>query len=432
MPWTRWTQADKTLFFAALLFVFTLCLHLSFPRSLFAYGALFCSEAALVGGIADWFAVTALFKKPLGFPWHTALLPRRRAEFMEAAAKLVKREFFSRQAIFELTGRYDWKGILLQQLEKESLRISLNKELCRILCDTAQHIDPKEKSKEWASQLRHRLLSVPLDQVLNGLSNWLRGHDNDRRLFGAAVSYFRDWAERPETKDELTALFERVREEKLEGAGFLMNLLAGVASAMNVINFDELAECTQQELLRLLAEAEKPDSLFGARLRETFYNRLEALSEDITAQEAFAATRGALLRTVPLEQAIETGLSKVLNALQNPFPTTDSDNLSIAIHEILEKEIHRWISLLQTDATIDAALSSLTSDIVRRSALEAQTMSTIIVREALSEMTDEKLNAIIYEKVEPDLLWIRMNGSIVGAIVGFALFLLTTAAQHLL
>jgi uncharacterized membrane-anchored protein YjiN (DUF445 family) len=46
-------------------------------------------------------------------------------------------------------------------------------------------------------------------------------------------------------------------------------------------------------------------------------------------------------------------------------------------------------------------------------------------------MTDEKLNAIVYEKVEPDLLWIRMNGSIVGAAVGLGLFLLMEAAKSL-
>ena len=56
-------------------------------------------------------------------------------------------------------------------------------------------------------------------------------------------------------------------------------------------------------------------------------------------------------------------------------------------------------------------------------------MSAEIVREVLGNMTDEKLNAIVYEKVEPDLLWIRMNGSIVGAAVGLVLFLLTTATK---
>ena len=35
-------------------------------------------QSALIGSVADWFAVTALFRKPLGFPYHTALIPRNK------------------------------------------------------------------------------------------------------------------------------------------------------------------------------------------------------------------------------------------------------------------------------------------------------------------------------------------------------------------
>ena len=78
MFWRSWNKADKTLLFAAVVFFLALALVIAYPKSLLARGFLACADAALVGGIADWFAVTALFKKPLGFPWHTALLPRRR------------------------------------------------------------------------------------------------------------------------------------------------------------------------------------------------------------------------------------------------------------------------------------------------------------------------------------------------------------------
>ena len=430
MPWSKWNDADKTLFFAALIFVFALCLHLSFPESLFSKGALFCAEAALVGGVADWFAVTALFEKPLGFPWHTALLPRRRTEFMEAAAKLVRREFFSRRAVFGLTAQYDWNGLLLQWLESDSVRSMLAMEVRRTLSKTAQNVDTAEQSKKWAAQIRHIFLSVPLAHVLEAASKWLQKNENDRRLFGSAASYFRAWLERPETRDDLASLFERIQNEKLASAGFFMNLLAGVASAMNVVNFDDLAACTQQEALRLLEEAESTDSPLGLRIREIFYERLEALGEDKTAQEAFAAARGALLRAMPLEQSIEAGLSNLLGALQTDLPTTESENFPAAIQKTVDKEVGRWLSLLRTDETVSAAFSTLTEDVVRRSALEAQTLSSVIVREALVGMTDEKLNAIVYEKVEPDLLWIRMNGSIVGAIVGLALFLITAATKQ--
>ena len=428
MPWSNWNKADKTLLFAAVTFVFTLCLYLSFPGSVFARGALFCAEAALVGGAADWFAVTALFEKPLGFPWHTALLPRRREEFMEAAAKLVRREFFSRRELFKLAGQYDWKGMLFRWLGSDAVRRRLHAAVRGMMDDAVKKLDTKEQARELAARIRHAILSVPLSSVLDGLAIWLRD-GNDKRLFGAAISYLRPIAERPETRTYLADLFSRIREEKLAGAGLLMNLLAGFASAMNVINFDDLAECAQQEALRVLDEAEREDSPFGQRLREAFYDRLASLGQDASAQEAFAALRGELLHAIPLEDMIETGLAGIAGTIRSDLPATTEPGPRAMVDELVGSEIARWLTLFQTDAEIAAALDALTEDAVRRSALQAQIMSAAIVREVLSNMTDEKLNAIVYEKVEPDLLWIRMNGSIVGAAVGFMLFLLMTAAK---
>ena len=41
-------------------------------------------QSALIGSVADWFAVTALFRKPLGFPYHTALIPRNKERLINA------------------------------------------------------------------------------------------------------------------------------------------------------------------------------------------------------------------------------------------------------------------------------------------------------------------------------------------------------------
>ena len=431
MPWSNWNKADKTLLFAAVMFVFTLCLYLSFPGSIFARGALFCAEAALVGGAADWFAVTALFEKPLGFPWHTALLPRRREEFMEAAAKLVRREFFSRRELFKLAGQYDWKGMLFRWLGSDAVRSRLHAAVRGMMDDAVKKLDTKEQARELAARIRHAILSVPLSNVLDGLAIWLRD-GNDKRLFGAAISYLRPIAERPETRTYLADLFSRIREEKLAGAGLLMNLLAGFASAMNVINFDDLAECAQQEAIHVLDEAEQENSEIGRRLRTTFYDRLAALGQDAAAQEAFSAFRGELLRAIPLDDVIEKGITGLVGTLRNDLPATTEPELRATTDGLVESEVSRWLSLFRTDESIGANLDALIEDVVRRSALQAQIMSAEIVREVLGNMADEKLNAIVYEKVEPDLLWIRMNGSVVGAIVGLVLFLMSTAAKGLL
>src|SRR3989440_8856371 len=54
------------------------------------------SEAALVGGLADWFAVTALFRRPLGLPIpHTAILPRNKDRIGEGLAAFIEHNFLS-------------------------------------------------------------------------------------------------------------------------------------------------------------------------------------------------------------------------------------------------------------------------------------------------------------------------------------------------
>ena len=210
-----------------------------------------------------------------------------------------------------------------------------------------------------------------------------------------------------------------------------MNLLAGFAAAMDVINFDELAECAQQEALRILDEAGLEDSPFGLRLREAFYDRLASLGHNTAAQETFSTICREILDAIPLKDMVETGLAGIVGALRSDLPATAEPELAKATDELAENELSRWLALLKTDTAITASLDSLAQDVVRRSALKAQIMGAEIVREVLRGMTDEKLNAIVYEKTEPDLLWIRMNGSIVGAAVGLALFVLTTAAKGL-
>src|SRR5262245_34166423 len=56
-------------------------------------------EAATVGALADWFAVTALFRHPLGLPIpHTAIIPKRRAKLIESIANVVEHDWLAPEA----------------------------------------------------------------------------------------------------------------------------------------------------------------------------------------------------------------------------------------------------------------------------------------------------------------------------------------------
>ena len=118
----NWNTADKTLLCSVFAFLTALGFYILYPNNIISEGILFVTEAALVGGVADWFAVTALFKKPLGFPFHTAILPNRRQDFIDASVNMVQNEFFSSRSIFKKLSNLHLLPNLLEYLKKPDIR----------------------------------------------------------------------------------------------------------------------------------------------------------------------------------------------------------------------------------------------------------------------------------------------------------------------
>src|SRR5574341_1814773 len=75
------------------------------------------AEASLVGGLADWFAVTALFRHPLGLPIpRTAILPRRRARIVEGIVAMVEKEWLSPEVISAQLARFTPSAFVVEWL----------------------------------------------------------------------------------------------------------------------------------------------------------------------------------------------------------------------------------------------------------------------------------------------------------------------------
>ena len=89
----------------------------------------------------------------------------------------------------------------------------------------------------------------------------------------------------------------------------------------------------------------------------------------------------------------------------------------------MQGEYDRAIALIETDELLRKSVGHFLYDIIARSMLHAQALVGVIVERVLSRLTDEQLNHLVYDKVEPDLLWIRMNGSIVGSGIGLLIFI---------
>ena len=179
----NWNTADKTLLCSAFAFLITLGFYILYPQSIIAEGALFVAEAALVGGVADWFAVTALFKKPLGFPFHTAILPNRRQDFIDASVNMVQNEFFSRKSIFKKLSKLHLLPNLLEYIKNPEIRNNIISMIFSEIVSFVSKLDKEAVAKKISNEIRKTLRDVPSNILIHELGQYLKKSGKDNVIF---------------------------------------------------------------------------------------------------------------------------------------------------------------------------------------------------------------------------------------------------------
>ena len=394
MIWQNWNKADRTLLAAAVIFLFALCLQVQYPGNTFAAGFLFCAEAALVGGIADWFAVTALFEKPLGFPWHTAILPRRRQSFIEATGRMLQREFFGKKALVAKVKRIDFAGKLLGWLERPESRQLVAKWLA-------------DRGRNWLEAQDGTSLSGVLAARLGDLAAGSMTPERIRSFLLYGAKELESGARQPEFADKVESVLSEYIDSKLQGPMAMM--MAGFAQSVNVLNTEEAAGLIQDRCLLFLERVQQEDS----EERE----QLHAAAEKISCflQKNLAARQ-------ELDRAVLNSVQR-LNLNEYLFNATDEDEkIDGQLQELAEGILQVVYEMLRENSSLQREVSGICYQLAARGVMQAQEMLGSIAGDVLGTMTDEQINRLVYDKAEPDLLWIRMNGSIVGAAIGLVLF----------
>lgn len=424
MGWSSWNKADKTLLAAAVLFAFALCLHLEYRGNVWAKGLLFASEAALVGGIADWFAVTALFRRPLGFPYHTAILPRRRAAFIESSVVMVQQEFFSKRKLFGRLRAMQLMPMLFHQLEQKQTQDWLLGQLLHYAKGFILRMDRKEQAERIVRYLKLSLGHVSNEEIFLQSRRWLQTDGRDLRLLGRAAEHIGRKAAGPQLRKSIEELLEAYQAKQTQG--IMASFFVGLAHAANIVNFEEAAELIQEQLLSILSELAEAGSPTQRQFLELVYRQLEEAEHDEAFMAFFMSLRNDFIEGLPLQEIVEGSLLR----LRDSFLAEEKGNevlssipmLRSRLREVLEIEFGYCLQLLKENPYLQREVDRLLYDLAARSALQAQSMVGTVVRSVLSRLTDEQMNRLVYDKVEPDMLWIRMNGSIVGFGIGICLF----------
>ncbi len=425
---SNWNTADKTLLCSAFAFLAALGFYIMYPGSVVAEGVLFVVEAALVGGVADWFAVTALFKKPLGFPFHTAILPNRRQDFIDASVDMVQNEFFSRRSIFKKLSNLHLLPKLLAYLKKSEIRRAAITLLFNEIAGFISKLDKEAAAKKIANEIRKTLRDVPPNILIHEASNYLKKSGKDKVIFENLVHSVRDTAATEETRHKIEKILENYASEHTQASSTFSLLMTGLAQALDLVNFSEASSIMQRHLIAFLDELGK-DSHLQQQVLEECRRILSEVVDTVEFRDLIYKLQQDSINSLPIDSIIQDALISVDSKLSKAdtkklAESKDSKKLPEFIYNFLTEQFDRLLNLLETDSEIKESVEKFIFDLVARSALAARPIFANIAQTSLINLSDEQLNSLVYSKAETDFIWIRLNGSIVGSVIGLLIFII--------
>jgi uncharacterized membrane-anchored protein YjiN (DUF445 family) len=360
------------------------------------------SEAAMVGGLADWFAVTALFRHPLGLPIpHTAIVPRNKDRIGDTLAQFLRDNFLVPTVIARRMRRLDVAGAIAHWLTDpaEGAGGRFRQGASKLVAQVLEGLDPARLGGMVKAGIGARLRETQVAPVLGQLMKAAMAENRHKPLLDAGIG----WAagalasndhlvraivhERAGTVLRWTGLDETLADKLIAG---LDKLLADMAA-------------NPEHPLRMKAEEGLDRLAWDLQYDQRTHARVDALKLELIENPAmqrwldglWEQARAALLKVARDPEAAMAGkLGDVLRQIGQSL--VDDDRLARTINRFVRRAV------VGTAADYGDGIVRLVSETVR--GWDADTI------------TRRLENA-----VGRDLQYIRINGTIVGGLVGLVI-----------
>jgi uncharacterized membrane-anchored protein YjiN (DUF445 family) len=357
------------------------------------------AKAGFVGGIADWFAVTALFRYPLGIPIpHTAIIPHQKERLGRALGRFVANHVVTGREVAGVMARLDLPAILHRFLADPVAARPAAEALAAMLPRLLASVEDG-RARRVVARIVPRLVGGPASGriVARALRGLVEG-GRHQEVFGFVLGQIRELlAGREEALRGV--IEERVREQ----GGRLVGWALGATIARRV-------------LATVTAELDKigPD---GSELREAFD---EWVKREITRMEedpARAAEIGIAVRRVVAHETIQAWLWDVWSRLRLALEA-DAARPTGRTVAYFASALANLGALLESDAGLRAGVARAAEGAVAGLLPSAQTQLADFIATVVGNWDAQTITDRLELYVGKDLQYVRVNGTIVGFLIG--------------
>ncbi|HEX9461102.1 MAG TPA: DUF445 domain-containing protein [Alphaproteobacteria bacterium] len=366
------------------------------------------AEAGVVGGLADWFAVTALFRRPLGLPIpHTAIIPRNKDRIGEGLGTFVERHFLTEELLLAKLGALNIATRLAGWLADEDHARLVADKVAAVLPHVAAALDDEELRTFTAEALGIRLRDIDVAPLVGKALAVLTAGGYHAAVLDRGIELARDFLDRNA---------EQLEQAAANGARRRWWIPAAVNK--------RIARAILLGLRELLEDLQTPDS----KVRR----RALAAVDDATAELATSPQYRARLETAKHElldrPEIQAWLGSVWDQIRDlvladlaASPSQARDGLATALASLGRALLADEGMRARLNKVVESAMLGL---LAWRGELAG------FIGEVVRQWDEKVLVQRMELALGADLQYVRFTGTLVGAAIGCLLFLLPSLVQQ--
>jgi len=383
----------------ALVFIITTIVQKSSDSHWIGYVRAF-SEAAMVGALADWFAVTALFRHPLGLPIpHTNLIENSKQKLGDNLGSFVVSNFLSPQNIRPYIQKLKVSNFVGEWLAKEKNQEVLIKNLSGIVLDILNKLDDSTVSVFISKKVSEMTENIKLNALLgNGINYLLDKNDHQKIITNLSA----------QIKNYIIENDEMIKDRVRKGSYTFIPAFVDNKIALKVADgladfFKEIEENPQHEIRQLITQK--------------IYDFSTELKQDPKWEDEFKTIKNDLLKNDKLNEYSSDIWISIKNSLIKELQEDES-----SLKNYLLVNLNEFSQNLKTDENLQNKIDHWVRVTAYKYILKNTHQFGDLISSTVGNWQGKELSEKLELEVGKDLQFIRVNGTLVGGLVGLIIY----------
>ncbi|WP_454630430.1 DUF445 domain-containing protein [Bradyrhizobium cenepequi] len=361
------------------------------------------AEAATIGGLADWYAVVALFKRPLGLPIpHTAIIQSNQERIAEKLGEFIEKNFLEAGPVEAKLREIDFGAFIADWLRDRKRSTDLARFVLRLLPEAFSATENSGLMKFASRRVTAQLLAVDLAPLAAGA---LRGFVQEGKHEGLLDDILRVLHQTLTTKETMAVIRDKVRAE-------MPTLLRLYRADKFVVN-------------RIIASATKffeevrddPKHPFRGEFDRMLLSFVERLGSD----RAFADRINGLKRDLLARPELESLARNIWSNVKD-FIERSARGETQVLQQHLARMFAEAGEALAGDGELRAEINEGLVAILRTVIADQKSGVSTFISDQMKAWDMQQLISLLEINVGRDLQYIRFNGSLIGGLAGLILY----------